>query len=76
MLCDSPSVSSADVLQPTQTNWSMPLSTVNNDKTQLSFVYQPGVRLYDKRQVELDQGSQNTLTMADDSEYLQVIMKS
>ncbi|CAF1038515.1 unnamed protein product [Adineta ricciae] len=76
MLCDSPSISSADVLQPTQTNWSMPLSTVNNDKKQLSFVYQPGVGLYDKRQIELDQDSQNMLKTADDSEHLQLLEHS
>ncbi|UJR36587.1 hypothetical protein I4U23_029306 [Adineta vaga] len=70
MWCDPPSVPSADVLQPTQTNWSAPLSTVNNEKKQLSFVYQPGVGLYDKK-VEVDEDLRITSTITDVDERRQ-----
>jgi len=42
MWCDSPPIASADTLQPSPSNWSK----------QLSFVYQPGVGLYDKKKIE------------------------
>ncbi|CAF2384658.1 unnamed protein product [Rotaria sp. Silwood2] len=54
MWCDPPSITSADIIQPTQTNWTMPFSSPINDKQQLSFIYQPGVGLYDKK-IDLDQ---------------------
>ncbi|CAF0809660.1 unnamed protein product [Rotaria sp. Silwood1] len=54
MWCDPPSIISADIIQPTKTNWTMSFSSAINDKQQLSFIYQPGVGLYDKK-IDLDQ---------------------
>ncbi|CAF4621023.1 unnamed protein product, partial [Rotaria magnacalcarata] len=54
MWCEPPSIPPADIIQPLQSNWTIPLSSSMNDKQQLSFIYQPGVGLYDKK-VELDQ---------------------
>ena len=76
MWCDPPSISSADIIQPTQTNWSMPFSSPSSvtEKKQLSFVYQPGVGLYDKKKNDLDQDLRITSTIDDVDERLQVII--
>ena len=76
MWCDPPSIPSADVIQPSQSNSLMPHSTANNDKKQLSFVYQPGIGLYDKKKIELDQDLRITSSTADVDERIQVIIRS
>jgi hypothetical protein len=50
MWCDPPTIPSADSIQP--------LSSTMNDKKQLSFVYQPGVGLYDKKKTDVDERTQ------------------
>ena len=74
MWCDPPSIPVADIIQPAQSNWPMPFSSSNNEKKQLSFVYQPGVGLYDKNKVDLDQDLRLTSTTADVDERIQVII--
>jgi hypothetical protein len=77
MWCDPPSIPSADIIQPpSQSNWSMSLSSSNNDKKQLSFVYQPGVGLYDKKKMDLDQDLRLTSITADVDERVQVIIRT
>ncbi|CAF4352723.1 unnamed protein product, partial [Adineta steineri] len=49
----------------------MPHSTANTDKKQLSFVYQPGIGLYDKKKIELDQDLRITSSTADVDERIQ-----
>jgi len=73
MWCDPPSIPSADIIQPSQSNWSKPFTSSTNDKKQLSFVYQPGVGLYDKKKTDLDQDLRIISTTADVDERIQVI---
>ncbi|CAF0975837.1 unnamed protein product [Adineta steineri] len=68
MWCDPPSIPATDV---TQSNSLMPHSTANTDKKQLSFVYQPGIGLYDKKKIELDQDLRITSSTADVDERIQ-----
>jgi hypothetical protein len=49
------------------------LTSSINDKKQLSFVYQPGVGLYDKKKTDLDQDLRIISTTADVDERIQVI---
>ena len=65
MWCDPPSIPPADV---TQSN----CPSVNENK-QLSFVYQPGVGLYDNKKIDLDQDLRIPSTTADVDERIQVI---
>lgn len=48
-------------------------SSSMNDKQQLSFIYQPGVGLYDKK-IELDQDLRLTSTTDEVNEQIQVIV--
>lgn len=68
MWCEPPTIPSADIIQPSQSNWPMTFST---EKKQLSFVYQPGVGLYDKKKTNLDQDLRRISTEVD--ERIQVI---
>jgi hypothetical protein len=52
MWCDPSSIPLADSIQPTGSNRP---KAVLNEKKQLSFVYQPGVGLYDKKKINIDQ---------------------
>ncbi|CAF5203854.1 unnamed protein product, partial [Rotaria magnacalcarata] len=70
MWCEPPSIPPADIIQPLQSNWTIPLSSSMNDKQQLSFIYQPGVGLYDKK-VELDQDLRTSSTTEDVDERIQ-----
>ncbi|CAF1142407.1 unnamed protein product [Rotaria sordida] len=70
MWCDPPSVISADIIQPSQTSWTMAFSSTINDKQQLSFIYQPGVGLYDKK-IDMDQDLRITSTITDVDERIQ-----
>jgi hypothetical protein len=73
MWCDPPSIPSADGIQSTQSNESKLLM---NEKKQLSFVYQPGIGLYDKKKIDFDQDLRITSTVEDVDERIQVILSS
>ncbi len=66
MWCDPPSIPSADIIQP---------SSQSNRSMSLSFVYQPGVGLYDKNKIDLDQDLRPTSITADVDERVQVIIR-
>ncbi len=67
MWCDPPSIPSADIIQP---------SSQSNRSMSLSFVYQPGVGLYDKKKIDLDQDLRPTSITADVDERVQVIIRT
>ena len=74
MWCDPPTVPSAEPTQPVQSSWPSdePDSPVVHENKQVSFMYQPGVGLYDHKKIELDQDLRMTSTTSDVDERIQV----
>lgn len=79
MWCDPPSISSAaEISQPGQSNGSssddglQPIPSESQEKKQLSFIYQPGIGLYDQKKINLDQDFRLISSTADVDERIQV----
>jgi hypothetical protein len=68
MWCDPPSIPSADAYQSEQ--------LTSQDTQQLSFIYQPGVGLYDQKTTDIDQDLRMKHSSADVDERMQVLFCS